>query len=104
VTIIMATEPFPLIYGRTWQPGPIEAARFEKENSAAAADVLSEIKATAEKMAVQADTLHVPNKRAAAAIVEASRDAGCNLIVMSSHGRTGIVRALLGSQTAEVLA
>lgn len=104
VTIITATEPFPIIYGRHWQPGPQEVRRFEEENSKASTDLLMSIKADAEKMGISADIVHVPNKTAAAAIVETAEALGCNLIVMSSHGRRGIVRAILGSQTTEVLA
>ena len=104
ITIVTATEPFPIIYGRAWQPGAMELERFEGENRAAAAEVLSKVKTAAEKMGISADALHIPNRRASTAIVEASQKAGCNLIVMSSHGRSGIVGALLGSQTADVLA
>lgn len=103
VTIVTATEPFPIIYGREWQPGPAEMARFEKENSDAAAEALSKVQAAAERSGVQAVTRHVPNQRAATAIIETSEREGCNLIVMSSHGRTGIVRAFLGSQTMDVI-
>lgn len=37
-------------------------------------------------------------------IVKAARQNRCDLIVMASHGRRGISRLLLGSQTAKVLA
>ncbi|RDE07832.1 universal stress protein [Pelagibacterium lacus] len=103
VTIITATEPFPIIYGRYWQPGLQEAQQFEEINSKAAAELLASTKAEAEKMGIVAETVHVPNQTAATAIVEAAASLGCNLIVMSSHGRRGIARALLGSQTTEVL-
>ena len=36
-------------------------------------------------------------------IVRSARLKGCDLIVMSSHGRRGVQRLLLGSQTAEVV-
>ena len=35
---------------------------------------------------------------------EHDRARGSDLVVMTSHGRRGLTRALLGSQTAEVLA
>ncbi|MEX2693601.1 universal stress protein [Rhizobium mongolense] len=38
------------------------------------------------------------------ALLEIAERSGCDLIVMSSHGRRGIKRMMLGSQTAEVLA
>jgi nucleotide-binding universal stress UspA family protein len=37
------------------------------------------------------------------AIVAASRRAHCDLIVMASHGRRGIAKLVLGSQTQQVL-
>ncbi|MER8846244.1 universal stress protein [Mesorhizobium australicum] len=42
-------------------------------------------------------------KGPAEAILELSRAQGRDLIVMASHGRRGLGRLLLGSQTAEVL-
>ncbi len=38
------------------------------------------------------------------AIVSAATENGCDLIVMGSHGRTGLARAVLGSKTADVIA
>ncbi len=37
-------------------------------------------------------------------IIKAARRSRCDLIVMASHGRRGISRLLLGSQTSKVLA
>mgnify|MGYP001197297773 FL=1 len=39
----------------------------------------------------------------AEAIIRAAKRKGCDLIVMSSHGRRGVSKFLLGSQTSEVL-
>ena len=40
----------------------------------------------------------------AGALVDVACDKGCSLLVMSSHGRSGMNRNVLGTQTAEVLA
>ena len=37
------------------------------------------------------------------AIVEASKESGCDLIFLSSHGRHGLTSLLLGSQTQKVV-
>ena len=37
-------------------------------------------------------------------IIKAAKDFGCDLIAMASHGRTGLNRLLLGSETQKVLA
>ena len=102
--VVTATEPFPIIYGREWRPSLVEARRFEEENDKAAAEVFAKVEAAAAKLGVPVETVHVPNQSASAAIVETCQSAQCNLIVMSSHGRSGISRALLGSQTSNVLA
>ena len=63
--------------------------------------VLDEPNAVAlETLAVLADRSGVQPS----AIVRFAKLNGCNLIVMASHGRRGVQKLLLGSQTAEVLA
>ena len=104
VTVITVTEPFPIIYGRTWDPGPVEAKRFEEENTSAASAIFAKARSAADKIGVSFETLHVANQSSAGtAIVEACPELGCDLIVMSSQGRTGLSRMLLGSQTSKVL-
>lgn len=104
VTVITASEPYPRVYGDGWTPGPEDYKRFEEETARAAAGLLAKVKAAADRMGVSAATEYVPNANAASAITDAAERLGCNLVVMSSHGRRGIVRMLLGSQTSEVLA
>ena len=41
---------------------------------------------------------------AAAGIVQIAKDEGADLIIMGSHGRTGLVRLMVGSVVAKVLA
>ncbi len=104
VSVITVTEPYPRVYGDGWAPGPDDYKHFEEQTGKAAAELLAGVKSEAERMGVSASTEHVPDSTAAPAIVEAAERLGCNLIVMSSHGRRGIARVLLGSQTSEVLA
>ena len=58
-------------------------------------------KATAE--GVDARTIHIADKHPGEGIVDTATEIGCDLIVMSSHGRRGAKRLMLGSQTAEVV-
>ena len=37
------------------------------------------------------------------AVIEVAQKNGCDLIVMASHGRRGLARVLLGSETQHVL-
>ncbi len=64
-----------------------------------------------QRIAEQAAAKNVPCKTTvvtgftpADEIVNAARDFGCDLIWMASHGRTGMERMLMGSQTQKVLA
>lgn len=107
VSVIVVTEPFPLqtgVSGIGWVPtqGDFDGyAASQKEHAAA---ILAEAKAAADALGVAAEVVHVPDARPAEAIVETAVQGGCGLVVMASHGRRGLGRLLLGSQTSEVLA
>ena len=77
---------------------------YEAKASAAAEKVLAEIREAAETEGVRCETLHVADERPADGIVRACEQHGCDLIVMSSHGRRGLERLVLGSQATEVVA
>lgn len=53
---------------------------------------------------VTCTTSVVSGMTAADEIVNAAGELGCDLIWMASHGRTGMARMLMGSQTQKVLA
>lgn len=57
----------------------------------------------AKRAGVAADFVSKVHMSPAAAILETAAEQGCGLIVISSHGRRGISRLMLGSQTSEVL-
>jgi nucleotide-binding universal stress UspA family protein len=52
---------------------------------------------------VTAEFAHEIGGSPAEAIIRTAKQLGCDLIVMSSHGRRGAARLLHGSQTAEVV-
>jgi nucleotide-binding universal stress UspA family protein len=52
---------------------------------------------------VPCDTQYVMSDFPADAIVKAARKYKCDLIFMGSHGRSGLTKLLLGSQTSKVL-
>jgi nucleotide-binding universal stress UspA family protein len=106
VTIVTVTEAFSVQGTATvtgWVAGRNDIERYNADRAEFAKTILAPAKAGAEKMGVAADILHVSNDSAAEGIVESAEKHGCDLIVMSSHGRRGVQRLLLGSQTAEVL-
>ena len=106
VTIVTVTETLPVYVGGEglgWSAGAAYED-YDRHQDAAAAAVLAGAKQKAEAAGVAAETTHVPRAQPAEAIVEAAKARGCDLIVMASHGRRGVRRFILGSQTAEVLA
>lgn len=52
---------------------------------------------------VVVDLTHEIDEHPAEAIIRLAERLNCDLIVMSSHGRRGVRRLVLGSQTAEVV-
>jgi nucleotide-binding universal stress UspA family protein len=107
VTILTATEPFPFTasagVAAGWVPGPEDFSSYEQGQKENADRLLASVKAAAEQMGLAADTVHVPDLHPAEAIVQTAKAKDCNLIVMASHGRRGLGRLLLGSQTTEVV-
>jgi nucleotide-binding universal stress UspA family protein len=107
VTVITVTEPLPVYYGSGhamgWIPSQAEFDRFDAACKEGADKVLDEARAMAEQIGISTELLHVPNAHPATAIIETAKSKGCDLIVMASHGRRGLRKLLLGSQTSEVL-
>lgn len=107
VSVITVTERFPIQGATTsagWVGSPVDFERYDEGQKQFANDILSAIKAEAGKLGIDASILHVPNEHPATAILEVVASLDCDLVVMASHGRRGISRMLMGSQTAEVLA
>ncbi len=82
------------------EPPPEELQRLAKAH---ADKLFAPLRRKAEGAGVACETLAVRGERPYEVIVDAARDGGCDLIVMASHGRRGIARLLLGSQTQQVL-
>jgi nucleotide-binding universal stress UspA family protein len=108
VTVITVTEPFPVDYGSghasRWIPSQQDVDNYNAGWKERAGTVLDEARAMAEQIGISAELLHVPNAHPATAIIETAKSRGCDLIVMASHGRRGLRKLFLGSQTSEVLA
>ena len=107
VTVITVTEPLPVGYGSGDAPGWIAQEGFDSFEAVCkerAGKVLDEARAMAEQIGISVELLHVPDPHPATTIIEAAKSRGCDLIVMGSHGRRGVRKLFLGSQTSEVLA
>lgn len=107
ITVVTVTEPMGgqfAFASDLWSPSEEETAAFDATQARIAERILKPVKEKAEALGLNVETLHVPWRRVAGALIETAEKQGCSLIVMSSHGRTGMNRIMLGSQTAEVLA
>ena len=83
-------------------PNPLEI--YEEMAAKSAQEILDAAKKVARDAGVDCQTLHVRDRAPAEGIIATANEKGCDLIVMASHGRRGLNRLLLGSQTTEVLA
>lgn len=68
-----------------------------------AGKVLNHVAGAAKAAGVPCDTVQVEDDQPYRAIIKTAEDEGCDLIVMASHGRSGISAVLLGSVTNKVL-
>ena len=75
-----------------------------KGAEAQAKQYLEKAEALAQEAGVACETRQTIAEEAWKAITETAVDAGCDLIVMGSHGRTGLAKLVLGSETQKVLA
>ncbi|MEY3873145.1 MAG: hypothetical protein RLZZ296_2140 [Pseudomonadota bacterium] len=82
---------------------PTEITRIEKEWADIGQATVSKLKAQAEAKGVQATAITTHSDMIAEAIIAAAKKHECDLIVMASHGRRGLSRMLLGSETTHVL-
>ena len=80
-----------------------EVARVEKQWSEQGQALAEDVEKVAEKAGVKARAVTVRSDLVAEAIIAAAKKNKCDLIVMASHGRKGIKRLLLGSETQHVL-
>ena len=95
-------------YPRSYFDGtlPVEAAdikRIEKQWSDAAQVLVNKVKARGSDEGVSVKAVVVKSNLIAEAVISAAKKHNCDLIVMASHGRKGIKRLLLGSETQHVL-
>lgn len=107
-TIITVTERFPayaaggLGFEYAWTDTTL--AEYASGQEEAAKSILAAAKQAADRFGVSAQTVHVKDAQPAEAIIETAKSRNCGLIAMSSHGRRGLGRLVLGSVTSEVLA
>ena len=79
------------------------AAEYDKHAQQNAEDVLRRAEYAALKADLSCTTRMITHANAWQAIVDTATDAECDLIIMGSHGRSGLGKLVLGSETQKVL-
>lgn len=80
-----------------------DIARTEKQWSDKGQAVVDAVQEQAKAQGVTAKAVVAQSDLIAESIMSAATKHGCDLVVMASHGRKGIKRVLLGSETQHVL-
>jgi nucleotide-binding universal stress UspA family protein len=107
ITAIMVTTPWATQFARepaVVVPGVVvPQLQYDLRTEQAARSCLRVVTDEARSAGVPAKALHVRHRDPHVAILEAAHREGCDLIVMGSHGRRGLIELLLGSETVKVL-
>ena len=82
---------------------PDEIARVEKQLADEGQAVVDAVQKTAQEKGVTTKAITLQGDVVSEAILAAAQQQQCDMIVMASHGRKGITRLLLGSETQHVL-
>jgi len=100
VSAIFVVEPFSEVTGRFLE-AVATYVELRKEQATSALDRAAN---AAKEAGVSCEPIQVENGQPHQAIIAAAENKGCDLIVMSSHGRSGLSMLLIGSVTNKVLA
>lgn len=99
VSVIFVVEPFSEVSSRFLE-AVVAYVEFRKQQ---ATSVLDRVANEAKTAGISCQTIQVESGQPHQAIIAAAEDKGCDLIVMSSHGRSGLSMLLIGSVTNKVL-
>lgn len=99
-----ALDPVPArLYGEGYVADRQSVEEFERRNLAFGKKQVAAIERAARKAGVRFEPVIETARTPYHGIVEAARKRDCDLIFMSSHGRTGLMRMALGSVTDKVM-
>ena len=82
---------------------PDQVARTEKQWADKGQAIVDAVRDQAQAQGIKAKSVLMYSDLVAESIMSAAKKNKCDLIVMASHGRKGIKRVLLGSETQQVL-
>lgn len=92
------------VYADYIPPNFVMPKEFQVRAKKVAEKHLEAVKKEAAAAGVKVDCFYVTSDFPADAIVKAAKKYGCDLIAMASHGRSGLSKMILGSETQKVLA
>src|SRR5690606_22536455 len=104
-SVLTVTEPLSPEAVKAALAGGIDdpVGRYDQQIDTLMKERFASIEARASAHGVAVEFVHEVDDFPAEAIVRFAKLKNCDLIVMSSHGRRGAKRLILGSQTAEVV-
>lgn len=102
LVIVTASERFHIFSTEADQIADTEA-EYRRQTGRRADAVLSRAADTAAAAGIEATRVHVEDDQPFRGIIATAEAQGCDLIVMASHGRSGLSAVVLGSETTKVL-
>jgi nucleotide-binding universal stress UspA family protein len=102
VTVVTVSDPWTaFVAGDVGASFPVD--EYERACEVNASAILAAVAKRAEALGVPCEKRYVKDQFPAEGILETANKEGSDLIVMASHGRSGIQRLLLGSQANKVV-
>ena len=106
ITFVTVRKPFHALAGEPQMvvKMPDEYSKYVHDYLTADADArLAAAEAIAQENEVSCQAIDIENDHPYQGILDTAAERGCDLIVMASHGRSGISGIVLGSETLKVL-
>lgn len=102
ITATIVSRPFHLM---TLEPGMLTdtPAAYAKHVAERTRKYLDVVALAAKAAGVPCDAVSLEHEHPYQGIIETAQNRGCDLILMASHGRSGVSAVVLGSQTVKVL-
>ena len=102
VTAVIVSRPFHVM---TLEPGMLTdtPAAYAKHVDDRTKTYLEVAEVAAKAAGVPCDAVNLEHEHPYQGIIETAENKGCDLIIMASHGRSGMSAVVLGSQTVKVL-
>lgn len=104
LTALYVSDPYPYLGVGEVNPMGYQAYAAAAQQQAAQAHAQVEALCKAQTPPLSLQARLVEDVAAASGIVQSAKELGSDLIIMGSHGRTGIARLMLGSVATKVVA